>query len=387
MAGSRNLPLEGLKIIDLTRLLPGPLCTCLLGDLGAEVTKIEDTQMGDYMRFFPPMAARNSALFVMLNRNKKSVSLDLKNQKAVEIFKKMIADADVLTESFRPGVMEKLGLGYDVLKAINPKLVYCSINGFGHHADYGNKAGHDLNFIGLAGITVKHGHEAVVPPFQLADIVGGAVMAALQIVSASYKAMKSGEGSFINHSIAENLACAFPFSLLESAGLSNDSSFTIVELLTGKTPFYRYYKTSDEKWVAFAPIEHKFWNNFCMAVNKTEWLPLYMQKKEGFEHEISALIAGYDHSFWQKFALENDCCVTPVYEKMQDSPFEMTFTENHPAEGEVLHHRVFGNYGNAVRTPSPQWGENTVEEMQKLGYSESEIQELISQHAVKAYTN
>lgn len=368
--------LSGLKIVDLTRLLPGPLCTCLLGDMGAEIIKIEDTQLGDYMRFFPPMASSNSMLFVMLNRNKKSVSLDLKKAEAVEIFKKIIADADVVVESFRPGVMDKLGIGYSVLKEINPKLVFCNINGFGHHQDYGSKAGHDLNFLGLAGITVMNDGKAVVPPFQLADIVGGAIMAALSIVSASYKALKTGEGTYINHSIVENLASAFPFNMLEAAGLSNDKSFTIVELLTGKTPFYRYYPTRDNQWVAFAPIEHKFWHNFCQATSKPEWMPLYMQKNTNLETEISEFIAQYDWQYWKEFSLQNDCCVTPVYQNLQSSPFNMTFTEEHPKEGKVLHQKVFGNATNYINTPSPQWGEHTEETLLQLAYTKEKIEQL-----------
>lgn len=378
-----NLPLSGLKIIDLTRLLPGPLCTCLLGDLGAGIIKIEDTQLGDYMRFFPPMARKNSLLFLMLNRNKKSVSLNLKQQEAVEIFKKLIVDADIVVESFRPDVMNKLGIGYKTLKAINPKLVFCNINGFGNNADYGTKAGHDINFIGLSGITVEQNGEAVVPPFQLADIVGGAVMAALNIVAASYKALKTGEGSYINHSIVENLSCAFPFSLLESSGLSNDSTFSIVELLSGKTPFYRYYTTSDQNFVAFAPIEHKFWHTFCQAVNKPEWLPLYMQKSEGFDKQIANFIAQFDFEYWKEFSLKHDCCITPVYKNMQASPFEMTFTENHPSEGKVLHQKVFGNAENKIFSPAPQWGEHTEEVLTKLNYTETDINQFRERNIIK----
>jgi alpha-methylacyl-CoA racemase len=383
MQTKTSLPLKGLKILDLTRLLPGPLCTCLLGDLGAEIIKIEDTQLGDYMRFFPPMATNNSLLFLMLNRNKKSVSLDLKKQEAIEIFKKLVNETDVLVESFRPGVMDKLGIGYETLKAINPKLVFCNINGFGNHSEYGTKAGHDLNFIGLAGITIEKDGEAVVPPFQLADVVSGAIMAALNIVSASYKALKTGEGSFINHSIVENLGSAFPFSLLDNAGLSNENIYTIVELLTGKTPFYRYYKTSDGKWVAFAPIEHKFWSNFCTAFEKYDWLVLYMKKENGLQHEIASLIGSKSWNFWKQFSLDYDCCVTPVYENMASSPLSLTFTENHPIEGEILHHKNIASEKGAVYAPAPQWGEHNVEILVKLGYSEKQIQQLADSKVIR----
>jgi len=378
-----SLPLKGLKILDLTRLLPGPLCTCFLGDLGAEIIKIEDTKLGDYMRFFPPMAKHNAHLFLMLNRNKKGISIDLKTEEGVQFFKKMVADADVVVESFRPGVMNKLGIGYETLKSINPKLIFCNINGFGNHPEYGKKAGHDLNFMGLAGLTIEKDGEALVPPFQIADVVSGAILGALQIVAAAYKAEKQQEGSFINHSIVENLGSAFPFSLLESSGLRNEQTYTIVELLTGKSPFYNYYKTKDKKWVAFAPIEHKFWNTFCLAVGKEDWLTKYMKKEDGLENDISNLMASKDWSFWKAFSLKHDCCVTPVYEKLADAPFPVTFYEHNKQEGKILHHKNLASEQGEIYAPAPQWGEHTVEILKQYNYSTEEIEDLVKRKIVK----
>lgn len=378
-----TLPLKGLKILDLTRLLPGPLCTCLLGDLGAEIIKIEDTQLGDYMRFFPPMAKNNALLFLMLNRNKKGVAIDLKTDKGVTFFKKMVADADIVVESFRPGVMKKLGIDYETLQEINPKIIFCNINGFGNHPEYGNKAGHDLNFMGLAGLTIESNGEAIVPPFQIADVVSGAILGALQIVAAAYKAEKQGIGSFINHSIVENLGATFPFSLLESSVLANNQLYSIVELLTGKSPFYRYYKTKDKKWVAFAPIEHKFWTTFCRAVEKEDWLKWYMKKDTNLESEIGQLIASKDWEFWKDFSLQYDCCVTPVYENLSSSPFNVTFIEKHPLDGTVLHHKNIATEEEGVYSPAPQWGEHTVEFLEKYNYSQEEILDLVAKKVVK----
>jgi alpha-methylacyl-CoA racemase len=382
-----DLPLEGLKVLDLSRLLPGPLCTCFLGDLGASITKVEDTHQGDYARFYPPLVKNNSNFFLMLNRNKKSVAINLKKTEGIEILKKLIAENDVLIDSFRPGVLEKMGLSYEIIKQINPSMVVCNLNGFGNHPIYKNKAGHDLNFIGLAGLTVFDQNDSpVVPPFQIADIVGGALSAALKIVAASYQSLKNKKGCFINHSMVENLGAAFPFNLLESISLSSATHYNVVELLTGKSPFYTYYKTSDNKFVAFAPVEYKFWEAFCIATKNNDWTEFYMQKSEGLKSKIQNHIEKHDWEFWKQFSIENDCCVSPVYDNLSASDFSLTFSENHPIEGKVLHQKsILGE--NKIYQAAPQWGEHTVEILKNIGFEADKIEELKENKVIKVYQN
>jgi crotonobetainyl-CoA:carnitine CoA-transferase CaiB-like acyl-CoA transferase len=207
-------PLEDVKILDLTRLLPGGFCTLLLGDLGADVIKVEDTGQGDYVRWAPPYygddehtpLGTRSAIYLALNRNKRSIRLDLKQEGGRQALLKLAESADVLVESFRPGVLDKLGVGYDVLSQANPALVYCPITGYGQDGPNRDRAGHDMNYLGLNGVLGLTG-EAGGPPIQsgaqIADLGGGGLMAAVGILAALQDARRSGQGQIVDISMTD----------------------------------------------------------------------------------------------------------------------------------------------------------------------------------------
>src|SRR5216110_2225457 len=206
-----SLPLEGIRVLDLSRLLPGGFCSLLLADFGAEVLKVEDTGMGDYVRWSPPYyegadESAKSALFLALNRNKRSIRIDLKTEHGRDVLLRLARDADILLESFRPGVLDRLGVGYERLREVNPRLVYCAITGYGQDGPYRDRSGHDMNYlglIGLLGLTGDRGGPPVQAAGQIADIGGGALMAAFGILAALRERDLSGEGQFVDVSMAD----------------------------------------------------------------------------------------------------------------------------------------------------------------------------------------
>ena len=207
-----SLPLTGIKILDLSRLLPGPLATQMLADMGAEIIKIEDLNSPDYIRFFPPFVDDDSALYLSLNRNKRSIALNLKSQEGKELFFALVKSADVVVEQFRPGVLEKMGMGYSQAKAINPKIIYVSITGFGQTGPYAQKAGHDLNYIAMSGLLANIGtkERPVIPGVQIAD-VSGSYAAVSGCLAALLQRSKTGEGQHVDISMTES---AMPFATL-----------------------------------------------------------------------------------------------------------------------------------------------------------------------------
>jgi crotonobetainyl-CoA:carnitine CoA-transferase CaiB-like acyl-CoA transferase len=192
--------LHNIKVLDLTRLLPGNFCTLVLADYGADVLKIEDTDRGDYGRWYPPRVRNQSAYFLGLNRNKKSMKLNLKTDEGKVIFMQLARKSDVILEGFRPGVVDRLGIGYDVVREVNPKIIYCSISGFGQDGPYRDKVGHDINYIGIAGIlgiTGQRDGPPIIPGIQIADIGAGGTMAAIGILMALIHREKTGKGQYI----------------------------------------------------------------------------------------------------------------------------------------------------------------------------------------------
>src|SRR5699024_6804551 len=202
------MPLESIRVLDLTRLLPGPYCTMLLADFGAEVIKIEEPTIGDYARSFEPAVDEDSAMFHSLNRNKKSVCLDLKSEEGKNTFLRMVDEADVIVESFRPGVMKRLGLDYETLKIRNPSIIFCSVTGYGQNGPYANRPGHDVNYLSYAGLLDLIGHpdeKPVIPAAQIADIGGGAYPATVGILIALFEREQSGEGQYIDISMLDGV--------------------------------------------------------------------------------------------------------------------------------------------------------------------------------------
>lgn len=310
---AQRAPLTGIRVVDFSTLLPGPMCSLLLAQAGAEVIKIERPGRGDEMRSYVPKFGRDSVNFALLNQGKRSVALDLKDPAAVAQAIALVQHADVLVEQFRPGVMDRLGLGYEAMRAINPGLIYCAITGWGQQGPLADMAAHDLNYqaeTGLMALTAGADGAPVLPSVLAADLVGGAYPALMNILLALRARESGGLGCYIDVAMADNL---FP---LVYWGLGN--GFAAGEwptpggdLVTGGTPRYQVYRARDGRYLACAPLEQKFWENFLRVLEAPQLLNDSVDP-HGTREAIAAIIASRTADEWlQRFA-GVDACVSAV---------------------------------------------------------------------------
>lgn len=318
--------LEGLKVVDFSTLLPGPMASLFLADAGAEVIKIERPGTGEEMRVYYPRWGKDSINFAMLNRGKKSLALDLKDPAAREILDPLLREADVLIEQFRPGVMARLGLGYEDVKALNPDIIYCSISGYGQTGPKAMRAAHDLNFVAETGmLALSHGttEHPTLPPALVADIAGGTYPALLNILLA-LRARDAGEGgAFLDISMADNL---FPFMYwaLGNGQAAGEWPGNGDALVTGGSPRYQLYPTADAKVLAAAPLEPKFWATFCEVIGLDEALRDDQADPHATREGIAQIIASQPAAHWESVFEAADCCCTilrSVREALDDQHF------------------------------------------------------------------
>ena len=307
-----NPLLSGIRVLDLTRLLPGPFCSFYLAQLGAEVIKLEEPQGGDYARALAP------ELFTLLNRGKQSVTLDLRQPEAVAVLKKMVAQADVLIESFRPGVMDKLGCGYQDLKLVNPRLVYAALTGYGQTGPYKDRAGHDMNYCAYAGLLDQTGAADGAPGlsnFQSADLAGGALTCALGILAAVTGARASGQGAMVDVGMLDGTLALQALSLATIRTLG-ESSARGNDMLSGGLANYSIYACADGKHVAMAALEPKFFLNFCNAVGRPDLSAMSLAPGAAgatLRTALSELFMTRSRDEWELLLADRDCCVSGIY--------------------------------------------------------------------------
>jgi alpha-methylacyl-CoA racemase len=311
------LPLSGIRILDLTRLLPGPFATLVLADLGADVVKVEDPQGGgDWLRWLPPLAGEQSGAYHALNRNKRSIALDLKRAEGVEAFLRLGAGADAVVESFRPGVMDRLGIGYQALRARNPGIVLCSISGYGQDGPYALRAGHDLDYCAVAGALAANGpSEAPLPiGVQVADVAGGSWPAVAGILAALIRRRAGGEGAHVDVSMTEGALAmlSLPLAMSWARGSPIPRGRG---MLDGGAPCYGVYRTRDGRFVALGALEPKFFGAFCAAVGRPD-LAARQDEAEGsrLRAELEAIFSARTRDDWTAFAAQHDVCLAPVLE-------------------------------------------------------------------------
>lgn len=309
-------PLAGLKVVDFSTLLPGPFGSLILAEAGAEVVKIERPIRGDDMRGYEPKLGQDSAIFALLNRGKSSLALDLKNPEDNAAARRLVADADIVIEQFRPGVMARLGLGYNDVAEINRRVVYCSITGYGQNGPKAMVAAHDLNYVAEAGmlsfVTDTDGTPSM-PPLPVADIGGGAYPAVMNILLALYDRERSGHGCHLDISMSDNVL-PFLYWAIGSSALGYPPQPN-AELITGGSPRYNIYRTRDDRFIAAAPLEPQFWAAFCRCLD----VPLTASTAD-----VAARIVQDDAQMWmQKFDGHDVCCsiVASVDEAMKDTHF------------------------------------------------------------------
>lgn len=389
-------PLQGLKVLDFSTLLPGPYATQLLADMGAEILRIESPTRPDLLRFTPPMVEDISAGHGSINRNKDCIALDLKNPESTKIVHKLIAEYDIVLEQFRPGVMQRLGLDYQSLSAINPSLIYCSITGYGQTGPLKDRAGHDINYLALAGLSSFSGRKDTGPILsgtQIADIAGGTHHAVMGILAAVIERSNTGKGQSIDISMSD---AALALTTVTGAGF----------LVDGKPPelsgtwlnggiFYDYYETSDGRHLSIGSLEPQFCQPLCQALGHPEWFERAMnydpEVQQTLKQDFIAAFKTKSFAEWTEIFSALDACVEPV--------LNLAETVAHPhfqARGMVVDVPLAsGKTVQQIASPikfsgsQPHYpsggtaiGKDTEQILSKLGYSPEEIADLKEQGGI-----
>lgn len=350
-----DLPLTGIRILDLTRLLPGPVATMHLADMGAEVIKIEDRGAGDYARTIGHVKHAVSQFFIAVNRGKRCILLDLKDASEREEFLRMVDNADVVIESFRPGVMDKLGVGWQILRQRNPKLVMCAVTGYGQSGPFAQLAGHDINYIATAGMLEQNVGPDGVPALsnlQVGDLLGGAQAAVQGILAALLSVKMGGCGRFVDVSMTDTVLAhnIMPLVAVNNFGRSAAPGR---DLLTGGVPCYNVYRTSDDRFMAVGALELKFWEACCDVLARPDLMARHWSLEQeiggteamAIKAELDAIFAQHTLADWSARFAAVDCCVTPIL-RMDEALAHPLFL----ARGMVrqAQHPTEGNYASTA---------------------------------------
>jgi crotonobetainyl-CoA:carnitine CoA-transferase CaiB-like acyl-CoA transferase len=415
-----SLPLAGIRVLDLSRLLPGGFCSLLLADFGAEVLKVEDTGMGDYIRWAPPyydgaQDSARSALFLSLNRNKRSIRIDLKSERGRAVLLRLARDYDVLLESFRPGVLDRLGVGYERLREENPGLVYCAISGYGQDGPKRDASGHDMNYLGLVGLLGltgegdgvggRVGGHPIQSAGQIADLGGGALMAAFGIMAALRERdgvpaagpgrpgrEGSGEGQVVDVSMADGALSWL--AMVAAQALCEGRAPRRGELpLAGSLICYRPYECADG-WVTLGALEPKFWQAWCRGVGREDLIERQFEGPGSQAHaEVQEVFRARTRAQWEQFAGEHDCCLEPLLELEEALDSELVRAREMVVEleqpGVARGVRQIGipvklgrTPGDHNQRPGPALGEHTEQVLREAGCTPQEIEELLASGAV-----
>ena len=383
-------PLSSLKVLDFSTLLPGPFASLLLADMGAEVLRVESPTRMDLVRVLPPHDDGVSASHAYLNRNKRCIALDLKKPEAVEVVKQLVAEYDIVLEQFRPGVMDKLGVGYEALKAINPKLIYVSITGYGQSGPYKDRAGHDINYLALAGIASYTGRRESGPlplGIQAADIAGGSLHGVIGLLAAVIQRQATGLGQQVDISMTD---CAFSLHGMAGAGYLAAGVEPEMEnqALNGGS-FYDYYRTRDGRWFSVGSLEPQFMQQFCAAIGRSELaargLSQRPEDQQALKREIAIEFEKRDFSEWNDVFAALDACVEPMLSLSEAVSHPQIQARQlvtqvpragKPAQAQMACPIKFSQGLPPAKHIGAALGAHTTEVLTALGYSAEDIQRL-----------
>ena len=380
----------------MTRLLPGGYATLLMADLGADVVKVEEPGRGDYIRWSPPMVGEHSAAHIALNRNKRSVTVNLKTPEGRSLLERLVERYDVLIESFRPGVMERLGLGYEALSERNPRLVYCAISGYGQDGPRAQVAGHDANYIGYAGllsIIGAEGDRPVIPGVQIGDLAGGGMSAVIAVLAALVRRSVTGSGDYCDISMMDGAV-----SWLSIHAAEFFASGTVPQrermTLSGAWPCYRVYPAADG-WLTVAALEPQFWAGLCESIDRPDLADDGFATGDRRRHvlaELEELFATKTRAEWMDHFGDADVCVGPVKDFAEALADEQVLHRAMVIEPTVSGGGPVKHVGNPIklrsmssgplRRDAPRLGEHTDEVLEEAGIDESQRSALRAASAV-----
>jgi crotonobetainyl-CoA:carnitine CoA-transferase CaiB-like acyl-CoA transferase len=384
--------LVGIKVLDLSRLLPGPYCTQMLADLGAEVIKVERPGEGDPARNLRTRINGHGSTFVMTNRNKKSMTLNLKTREGAEIFRRLAGNADVIVESFRPGVVDRLGISYQALRRDNRKLIYLSLTGYGQDGPYAQRAGHDINYVAAAGLAALTGPRGGVPVpmgLQVADIAGGALLGAFAIMSALYHREHTGRGQYIDVAMLDGVLSVAQSLFGEYLATDKDPAPGSMRLSGGYPP-YGVYETKDKQYFSLAALEPQFWETFCKKAGREDLIALHDSgwdiDRDKLEAELRQLFKSKTRDEWSALLADEDTCAAPVLtmaELINHPQLKhrgMIISGPHPDPDQPPIPQIafpikFSEVEAIPAGPSPRLGQHSTEILKSVGYSKIEISE------------
>ena len=389
MSAANEAPLSGIRVLDLTRLIPGPLATWLLGRMGAEIIKVEDPKVGDYLRTMLTGPEGKNATYHMLNEGKRHMVLDLKQDAGKEVLHRLLKNTDILVEQFRPGVLARLGFAPEELRQKYPQLIIASITGFGQTGPWAHKAGHDINYLALSGLLSRSFEKestSVVPPFQAADIAGGSYYPVVAIMGALLSRQKSGQGAHLDISMTEGV---IPLALSNTAPAlgGNDLSRPEYTVLQGGCAAYGVYECRDKTFISIAPIEPKFWLKFCAAVDRPQWATWHLQAQRFDELKagLVELFAAKSAVEWAALLAVHDCCVEAVLNSNELSSHPQHEARGVFTEGPALRLPAIEALGADQKpsTQNMQAGSDTRAIMEELGYNLDQINTMNEQRLIR----
>jgi len=385
-------PLQDIRVLDLSRLLPAPFATMILADLGADVIRVESPAAADRLRLVPPYVNGLSAHFMTINRNKRSVAINLRDPRGREVFFTLVKTADVVVEGYKPGTMDRLGVGYEAVKAVKDDIIYCSVSGYGQDGPLCDHAGHDINYMGIGAaldLMTDPDVKPRIPGLFLGDL-SGSLYAAIGILSALVQRQRTGEGAYIDACMLDGLMGLHTFLAARHliAGLPAEHGTTQV---TDAGPCYQIYETKDGRYVTFAPLEPHFWESFCRLVGRDDLRT--RQWASSAVPEVQAIFKQRTRDEWVALSAEHDFCCEPVLsldgalQHPQVVARQMVVQADDPIAGPIQHVAPgvrFGQTRGEIRLPAPQLGEHSVEVLSQAGVDPDQIDRLMADGVLAA---